>query len=217
MVKVTNLRKKKYEPSSEYQAMKENIKTNGTQYDIDDSFIQAFYEDASSFMSDSRTSLEGNGYSNAKSNYNSFIERYRDLNDRKGYITAYMNSIKDSMDEDEYKNAMSYMDSFDSDSDRYYNAFRGQSSFYSRFKTEDDYNRYKIGWLSDSSDDNYTSDKINARRDYLTKQESRIAELDDLIKGASGEEKKNLKAEKEALVADVNQYKRSSQGIKPPV
>lgn len=214
MVKVTNLRKKKYEPSSEYQAMKENIKTNGTQYDIDDSFIQAFYDDSSSFMSDSRTSLEGNGYSNAKSNYNSFIERYRDLNDRKGYITAYMNSIKDSMDEDEYKNAMSYMDSFDSDSDRYYNAFRGQSSFYSRFKTEDDYNRYKIGWLSDNSDDNYTSDKINARRDYLTKQESRIAELDDLIKSASGEEKKNLKAEKEALVADVNQYKRSSQGVR---
>lgn len=103
-----------------------------------------------------------------------------------------------------------------------YSSMLNDAARYSSFNSEDDYNRYSIGWLNDvREEDNketydyiYSKDMIKARKDYLKTREDRIAELDELIKKASGDEKKKLVEEKESLVADVNQYKRSSQGIK---
>ena len=69
-----------------------------------------------------------------------------------------------------------------------------------------DYEKYRIGWLGDSSDDKYNSaEMIKARGDYYANNTAQITALKDQIKKASGDEKKNLEKQMEALEAENRQ------------
>lgn len=129
-----------YSASGAYYDIKKKIKTQGTKYDIDDEYLDSFYSDAKSFFDDADSDYNNNSYSTAKANNENYKSRWSDLNSRAEYIRSYINSRKNSLDDETYSGMMSYLDQFNNASRQYLSAFRNASNYYSQWKTEDEYN-----------------------------------------------------------------------------
>ena len=129
-----------YSASGAYYDIKKKIKTQGTKYDIDDEYLDSFYSDAKSFFDDADSDYNNNSYSTAKANNENYKSRWSDLNRRAEYIRSYINSRKNSLDDETYSGMMSYLDQFNNASRQYLSAFRNASNYYSKWKTEDEYN-----------------------------------------------------------------------------
>ena len=129
-----------YSASGAYYDIKKKIKTQGTKYDIDDEYLDSFYSDAKSFFDDADSDYNNNSYSTAKANNENYKSRWSDLNRRAEYIRSYINSRKNSIDDETYSGMVSYLDQFNDVSRQYLSAFRNASNYYSQWKTEDEYN-----------------------------------------------------------------------------
>lgn len=129
-----------YSASGAYYDIKKKIKTQGTKYDIDDEYLDSFYSDAKSFFDDADSDYNNNSYSTAKANNENYKSRWSDLNRRAEYIRSYINSRKNSLDDETYSGMVSYLDQFNDVSRQYLSAFRNASNYYSQWKTEDEYN-----------------------------------------------------------------------------
>ena len=129
-----------YSASGAYYDIKKKIKTQGTKYDIDDEYLDSFYSDAKSFFDDADSDYNNNSYSTAKANNENYKSRWSDLNRRAEYIRSYINSRKNSIDDETYSGMVSYLDQFNNASRQYLSAFRNASNYYSKWKTEDEYN-----------------------------------------------------------------------------
>lgn len=129
-----------YSATGAYYDIKKKIKTQGTKYDIDDEYLDSFYSDAKSFFDDADSDYNNNSYSTAKANNENYKSRWSDLNRRAEYIRSYINSRKNSLDDETYSGMMSYLDQFNNASRQYLSAFRNASNYYSKWKTEDEYN-----------------------------------------------------------------------------
>ena len=129
-----------YSASGAYYDIKKKIKTQGTKYDIDDEYLDSFYSDAKSFFDDADSDYNNNSYSTAKANNENYKSRWSDLNRRAEYIRSYINSRKNSIDDETYSGMVSYLDQFNNASRQYLSAFRNASNYYSQWKTEDEYN-----------------------------------------------------------------------------
>lgn len=85
----------------------------------------------------------------------------------------------------------------------------GYHRYYSRFGSENDFNKHESGWLTPSTE--YDQGKVDARKGIYEGNQSRISEIDGLIKkgGLSRDEKKALKSEKSKLEDENRQYERT--------
>lgn len=228
----SSVKKSGYSASGSYAEIKSKVKANGTSYDIDDDFISTFNNDATSFLKDAGKSYSDYSYSASKSgnNYKSYLDRWSSINSRAKYIRAYMNSTRDTSDEDSYNETMSFLDDFDNYSRQYLNGFRSYDNYYSNFKTEDDYDKYRFGWLSGTSDDYMKDDMVTGRQGIYNKNKQRLDEINALLPNTSNrvssgaltmrdgytiptstlskEERDALEKEKSALEAENRKYEQ---------
>ena len=125
---------------SRYQQLKENRGVRN--YGVDDNYISTFIQDAQNFLNTSveeQKNLTWQSGTDTKKN-RSREETWSDLNSRSATIRAYLNANKSNLNEATYSELSSYLDQIKSASDQVFTSFRSAENYYSKFKTEEDYN-----------------------------------------------------------------------------
>lgn len=142
-------------------------------YGVDGDYINSFLNDSQKFINSASDTYNGLTYSNASSRYSAITNQSRDLDERASKIRGYINSNKDSIDEEWYKSLSSYLDDFSKDREQVWKAFYDSKSTFDKYDTEGDYNAAVM-----NSEDSTVEDRRNA----YSANTDRIAELDKLIK-----------------------------------
>lgn len=158
------------------------IKASLSDYDfgVDESYINSFLNRSRDFFTNSENDSKDVNFNNASSLYSKYSSAGETLQDNADTIRAYYNVNKNKIDTDSYNSMIEYLDSFDRNSPKTLKFYRDNADFYSQWETEDDYNRYNIGWLQDDAEIN--PEKAKARKDYYNSNVDKIADLDNQIK-----------------------------------
>ena len=112
-------------------------------YDVDESFINTYLSDANRFMSSANDDYSKVGWGNASSSYKSRRDTWTDLNYRHGIVQGWLETNKDRLDENTYKEFSASLDSIRSGGSDIVGAFSEAKDFYSSFDTEDDYKNWQ--------------------------------------------------------------------------
>ena len=179
-------------------------KVDSSYSDLADSFSERYSkyaQEAANSSNDYNTVMSSNRHNDWQ-----WEQLQRDADNLRNY---YLENKK-SMSEDSYKSMMDYLDSFDNTSREVRKYYKNNYDYYSQFETEDDYNKYKIGWLSNNSDSN-TPENVKARNEYYTNNVAKIADLNAKISNTFGSDRKELEKQKEALETENRQYERTQK------
>lgn len=107
---------------------------------VDEDYVNTFVTDAQKFLGSADWKYKNTGWSNASSSYDDIYSTSTDLSQRSGYIRAWLNANKSKMSEEDYNNYISFLDDFEKGSANVVETFSGAKEYYSKFKSEDDYN-----------------------------------------------------------------------------
>ena len=137
------------------------------------------------------------------------IDLYRDIADRyKNERNRYNSLLKNyggTYDPDAENEHLNWLSSVRSDMDTSYD-------YFSKFKSEDDYNKFDSRWLTPYSEDDelyYDPTKVDTRKGIYEGNKAKIAELEAKIAKASKDKKKSLETEKKRLEEENRQYERT--------
>lgn len=108
-------------------------------YDVDESFINTFLEDANRFMNSANDDYSKVGWGNAASSYESRRNTFSDLNYRHGIVQGWLESNKGRLDENTYKGLSESLDNFRTGGSGIVGAFSEAKDYYSQWDSEDDY------------------------------------------------------------------------------
>ncbi len=108
-------------------------------YVVDENFINTFLSDANRFMSSATDDFSKVGWGNASSSYENRRNAWTDLNYRKGIVQGWLESNRDRLDENYYKELSASLDSLGAGGSDIVEAFSSAKGHYSQWKTEDDY------------------------------------------------------------------------------
>ncbi len=169
-----------------YQEIKNKVKTNGVTFDkqIDDKYISSFINDYNSYAQKAKTDYQKSTYSTSQKMSDDYHKQWMDLNDRAGYIRAYLNANANSIDKNRYNQLMSTLDGIYKDSSAISKSFYDKNSQYRKFKTEEDYTKNSIGWLNPDSGTNKSN--ASERQKFYNTNKQKITsyqkQIDDLQK-----------------------------------
>ena len=169
-----------------YQEIKNKVKTNGVTFDkqIDDKYISSFINDYNSYAQRAKTDYQKSTYSTSQKMSDDYHKQWMDLNDRAGYIRAYLNANANSIDKNRYNQLMSTLDGIYKDSSAISKSFYDKNSQYRKFKTEEDYTKNSIGWLNPDSGTNNSN--ASERQKFYNTNKQKITsyqkQIDDLQK-----------------------------------
>jgi hypothetical protein len=150
---------------------------------VDQNYINSFFSDANEYINSAVKEYESLGWSNASSAYTSRYGKWEDLNKRSTYISQWLGTNKDKYDEKTYKDLYSSIEGYKTSINTVRKSFEDAYRNYSQFKSEDDYNKASIGWLSDDAE--YTGDYVSKRKSRYQSNLDRIAEIEaQLAEGA---------------------------------
>ena len=141
-----------YVGSSQYQKIKEKVKKGGISFDelgVDQDYINSYINDTNTFLSTAQDDINGVGWGNASSTYESKNNTYMDLHRKSSNIRTWLNANKSNLDEETYNNLIDSLEKAQSSLSSVNKAFEETKAFYSQFETENDYNNYvQYGELS---------------------------------------------------------------------
>ena len=171
---------------------------------VDENYINTFISDTNSFFS---------GVNQKAISYDVAKRTFGDLSTRYDTIQGWLYKNKSKLNEEAYTGLSTTFDGLKSN-------FDGLKDFYSQWDTQEDYDKFSMGWLdSDAETNDETSSK---RKDYYQKNEDRIAEIKNDLPGIGdsflptfiekwflSDEQDALKDEMEAKKAENLQYKRT--------
>ena len=176
---------------STFQELKEKATQKRYSEDIkkvDESYIKSFFDDASSYMSDSQKELEGMDWKSYNSYY-SRDKRYgktQDLGYRAGLINYYLENSKDRLDTDTYSTLSKALSDY-------------QGGFSQVDDAYDQYGKYFSQWGSD--DEYQTSVRYDGyNKKYTGKSYQDLNKVYDTLE--DGEEKDWLQAYKSGVYKD---------------
>ena len=172
-----------------------NLKTG-----VDNDYIQSFISDANEFMSGTSSRYKDIGYSNASSYYDEYTSTSRELGKRADTIRAYLNSNRSNLDEKAYTSLMDSLDSFDKRRNSVWNQLRETANFYSKWKTEDDYNK----WYEENQ-------KVEGYKSVLDAEDfGEYSELGKGVKNPSWKEAQKAKVNNMVTFAEEYGYSATS-------
>ncbi len=119
----------------------EKVSKGGINTGVDERYINTFLSDANTYFSNASNDFKNVGYGNASSLYDNYSSRGNELRSRANTIRAYLNSNKNNIDESTHNDMMSTLDNFDRDSENIYKNFRKSSEYFSKWETEEEYNK----------------------------------------------------------------------------
>ena len=138
----------------------------------DDDIITVFLSDASKYLNQAKSKYEGLSYSNASDTWKENLNTSKNLLARSYAIRDQVIKSKSSYDEDTYKSLTKQLSSIQEALRGYSDAFRDTRKFYSQFKSEDEYNK----WKKDT-------EEFEAMMSYDTvKGETEIQDLEKILK-----------------------------------
>ena len=189
----------RYEKNQYYQT----LNTDG----VDDNYINTFTADTNRFFS--KIGKNSVSYDEA----NSTLE---DLSTRYDTIQGWLHKNKSKLDDETYKSFTSTFDGLKS-------SFDSVKDYYSQWKSDDDYNKYLMGWLD--SDAEINEETAAKRKKQYQSNEGRIGEIKGKLPWYGdtflpsfvenwflSDEDEAIKEEMETLEAENRQYKRT-QGV----
>lgn len=128
--------------ATELDAFRERRSRAKIKYDVDDKYVTDFSNDVSSFFNDIQSSYNKLTYGASKDALQGYTDRWTDLNNRAKYLNAYINSNRDKLGEQTYKDMSSYLRSFDTGSRDYLKGFEEATDYYAQFKDQKEYDAY---------------------------------------------------------------------------
>ena len=145
---------------------------------VDDTYINAFLEDAQSFLNRASNTVNGLDWKSATSGdrYNSWNEEYSAMKEKEEKIRSYLRENKDKIDSSAQKQLTSLLDKFHWSGIDAKIAFTNAKKYYSQWKTEEEYNK----WKKDTED-------YEAMMAYDTKNGAK--DIENLTKQAEADEK----------------------------
>ena len=129
---------------STFQELKEKATQKRYSEDIknvDESYIKSFFDDASSYMSDSQKELEGMDWKSYNSYY-SRDKRYgktQDLGYRAGLINYYLENSKDRLDTDTYSTLSKALSDYQGGFSQLDDAYDQYGKYFSQWGSDDEY------------------------------------------------------------------------------
>ena len=108
--------------------------------EVNDAYINAFFNDAQSFLSRSSNSLKNISWQSATSDRTSWNNEYDALRGKAEKIRTYLRDNKDTIDPSAYKQVTSLLDDFHWNSIDAKLAFRNANKYYSQWDSEEKYN-----------------------------------------------------------------------------
>ena len=196
---------------------------------VDDEFVKKFEHDYQMFLYKSQYDWKNMTYQSGRDGANASKREatVKDLADRATAIRTYLDFNKDSIDSESYKSMTSYLDAFDTNRAGIMHDFTAAQNLYNSFETEEDYNKYSMGWLNPDAETN--EETVANRKAYYDSNVARIEELEEKLKSyrntnnnltysfgysngtfdATPEEKKKIQEELAARKAENLQYKRT--------
>ena len=130
---------------------------------VNDDYINTFASDANSFFS---------GVGDGNVSYTDATSILSDLNTRYDIVNAWLYQNKSKLSGDSYKGFSESLNAFKSGLD-------SVKGFYSKFESEEDYNNYTMGWLSDEAE--YNVDVTARRQDKYQDNIARIEEINHVL------------------------------------
>ena len=120
-----------------------------SRHDLDQTYLDTFFNDASEFLNRVQTDYNKLDYNSATAAssldyYKSLRQTESDLSTRAQKVQSYINTRKDKMDEEEYKNLSSYLSNFTSP--QFSQKFFDARDYYSKWDSEDTYNADVAAW-----------------------------------------------------------------------
>ena len=120
-----------------------------SRHDLDQTYLDTFFNDASEFLNRVQTDYNKLDYNSATAAssldyYKSLRQTESDLSTRAQKVQSYINTRKDKMDEEEYKNLSSYLSNFTSP--QFSQKFFDARDYYSKWDSEDAYNADVAAW-----------------------------------------------------------------------
>ena len=112
------------------------------EFDVNQDNINAFINDANSFLSSAEEEYGGIGWGNASDVYNARVSKSAELGYKSSSIRRWLDAQKDDIDEETYKSLTSTLDSVDLGVSQTTESFKSARDFYSQFKSEDAYNEH---------------------------------------------------------------------------
>ena len=116
-------------------------KNNGGQFDVNQDTINAFIEEASEFLKTADEEYSSLGWGNASDVYSARSSKSSDLGFRSSMIRRWLDTNKSRVDEETYKSLLSTLDTIDSGVSQVTGNFKSAFDNFSKFKTEDEYNK----------------------------------------------------------------------------
>ena len=109
---------------------------------VDEKYISSFISDSEIFLKSARDNYSSLGWSNASSSYESISNTWKDLNTKGDTIRGWLYKNRNSLGEETYNSVSKSLDSFNKDAQSIISSFQSALDEYSKFETEDAYNKY---------------------------------------------------------------------------
>lgn len=188
--------KGKYGASDYDQAVKTGI--SGLRSNVDDDYIKSYTDFYNSNFGNAHSDLGKVNYGNSKQTLDSYTNKYGELNSRYSNIRGYLNSNKANMDEDTFNKVYSMINDTRDNASKITGAFRDRNNYFSRWQTQEDYDKYV-------EDQNTYNRRLNMD---LGAENAEVQRLSDLYEGA----KKSLSESKYRVKYDDYYVKYITEG-----
>lgn len=176
---------------------------------VDDNYLKTFVSEANSFIS---------GVGENKLSYTDVNSKLSDLSSKYDTVSAWLYKNKANLDEKSYKDISSALGTLKS-------GFDSVRNYYSQWESDEDYNKYLMGWLdSEAVTDETTTAQ---RKTQYQSNADRVAEIDEELPFYAGsswvpnfvenlflsDEQEATRNELEARKAENKQYERTQKAI----
>lgn len=132
-------RKKNYSDESDYEKFKKNYRSTYS-YDLGEDTIESFAKDYKALVGSYSEDSSNVGYKNASDLSSKYSTSASELRKRATQLSGYLNHNKDNLPEKDYNELKSYLDSAKMSLNGMEYDFKDKADYFSRFKTEKDYN-----------------------------------------------------------------------------
>lgn len=169
-------RKKNYSNESEYEKFKKNYRSTYS-YDLGEDNIESFAKDYKALAESYSKDSSNVGYKNASDLSQKYSTSASDLRKRATQLSGYLNHNKANMSEKDYNELKSYLDSARLSLNSIEYSFKDKADYFSRFETEEDYNKEVKAIEEDEKIKTYDT---KAGRKELTELQGILAEAEKL-------------------------------------
>lgn len=121
--------------------------------DVNDAYINAFYNDWNSFSSSAEKDYGSLGWGNASSSYDSRNTAWQELSARADTIGAWAYKNRSSFTNEGYASLTKDLNEIRNSASNILKSFQAEADYYSHFATEDEFNEWnKYSYIPESSD-----------------------------------------------------------------